>query len=146
MALLGVGSEAASTPICLPAFWNGGILTYSVSLVLQGLFQTPWIFACTELSAVYDLDNTEGSFLGISFDVFCLSELLAFHPPISLGVSVIVAGIFVVSACLAECYRDLLVYYSLFIAGFSEVLRWTPLRLQSMPQEVPPLPSVIIVL
>ena len=92
MALLGVGSEAASTPIFLPAFWNGGILTYSVSLVLQGLFQTP----------VYDLDNTKGSFLGISFDLFCLSELLAFHPPISLGVSVLVAGIFVVSACLAQ--------------------------------------------
>ena len=50
---------------------------------------------------MYDMDNLKGSALRGTFKVFCLSELLEFQRPISLGVSALVAGIIVVSNRLA---------------------------------------------
>ena len=102
---------------CLPTLWCGWILTYWVSLVLQGVFQTPWIFSCGSFSDVSDLEKFKGSALGGSFGVFCPSELLAFHRPNSSEVSALVVGLFIVSACLEEFFGSVLVPCSLFIAG-----------------------------
>ena len=44
---------------CLPDFWSDLLLTYLVSLVLQGVLQTPWIFTCSGFSAVSDMDSLE---------------------------------------------------------------------------------------
>ena len=100
-ALLGVGSNAASPPIYVPAFWCSWILPNWVSLVLQGVFQTPWMFSCARFSAVSDLDNFEVSALEGSFGVFFSSELITFHRPISSGDSALVVGILPLSAHLA---------------------------------------------
>ena len=78
-------------------------------LVLQGIFQTPLIFACAGFSAMSDPDNLEGSAFGVFFDVFCSSKMLAFHLPVSLGVS----AILVASAYLEEFCWDFLVPCSL---------------------------------
>ena len=101
----------------LPALWRGWLLHYLVSLALQDIFQAPWIFACFVFSAVSYLDNLEESALGGSLEVFCLSELLAFHRPITSGISALVTGIFFVSCCLSGFCRDILFPCYLFIAG-----------------------------
>ena len=77
-----VGSKVASTPIYVPdVSITTGFYPKRISLVLKGVLQTPWIFACAVSSAVYDMDNLEKSTLEISFEVFYSSKLLAFHPP-----------------------------------------------------------------
>ena len=63
------------------------------------------------------LDSIERYDLEGYFEVFCLNELLAFHRPNSSEVSEFVAGLFVVSARLAEFCLVLLVPCYLFIVG-----------------------------
>ena len=100
-ALLGVGTKAASPPLCCTWCLLWLYLTYWVSLVLQGVSKTPWIFARAIFSDVSNLYSLERSALGISFDALYLSDLLVFHWPNYLEVSALVSSFLSLSSRLA---------------------------------------------
>ena len=164
-ALLGNGRQGEFSPhIFTPALWCGCRIPI---WVIFTRYSTPWIFACTGLSAVSDLDISLRALLP-SLGSFSFSMSLVFSEgvtkwsaffsiiPVQSGLSVpsdLLGDLLScrqVFDCLTACLAALLLGYwlykiSWFSWGFFKVLRRTAPRLRAISWEFCSLSSVFLV-